>query len=97
MVCVESSKTNALTMRSKLLEQLATSLQQGNVVLLDPIASLCDAKVCRLAEAGEANFRDISHLSHTASLRFTPDIRVALAALAAPVIGPAGNAPTSGE
>lgn len=79
-----SSQANALAMRTKLREQLAEPLCKGQVYLLDPVASLCDDKVCRLAQAGEANFRDTSHLSQVASLRFGAGIQAALAALAAP-------------
>jgi len=79
-----SSQANALTLRAQLREQLAEPICQGQVVLLDPVAQLCDDKVCRLAQAGEANFRDISHLSHQATLQFTPALQQALAVLSKP-------------
>lgn len=80
-----SSQTNALAMRTRLREKLAVPLCLGQMYLLDPIASLCDDQVCRLAQAGEANFRDTSHLSQVASLRFGTGIQAALAVLSAPV------------
>lgn len=76
-----SSQANALAMRTRLRVELADQVCQGQVVLLDPIRSLCDDKVCRLAQGGEANFRDVSHLSQQASLQFTQPIQVALSAL----------------
>ncbi|TXT41323.1 MAG: hypothetical protein FD135_379 [Comamonadaceae bacterium] len=80
-----SSQANALSMRAQLREKLAQPLCQGQVVLLDPIPSLCDDQVCRLAQDGEANFRDISHLSQQASLKFVPEMQAALTALTLPV------------
>ncbi|BCO27626.1 hypothetical protein MIZ03_2515 [Rhodoferax lithotrophicus] len=76
-----SSQANALAIRTRLRVELADQVCRGQVVLLDPIGSLCDDKVCRLAQGGEANFRDVSHLSQQASLQFTQPIQVALSAL----------------
>lgn len=70
-----------LLMRDSLQRELADLVRAGRVQLLDPMARLCDTQVCRLAEDGEVNFRDTSHLSHTASLRFTPEFRAAFLAL----------------
>jgi hypothetical protein len=72
-------------MRAQLREKLAQPLCLGQVVLLDPIPSLCDDQVCRLAQGGEANFRDVSHLSQQTSLKFVPAIQTALTALTQPV------------
>ncbi len=80
-----ATQQHALAMRQTLQAELAEPLCRGQVVLFDPMQALCDAQVCRLAENGEANFRDASHLSHTASLRYTPALRTALAQLQQPL------------
>lgn len=86
-----SSQTNALTMRAGLRDQLAGFICRGEVALLDPMVNLCDGQVCRLAQGGEANFRDISHLSQWASMRFSDSIQHALAALAVPSLKPSSS------
>lgn len=80
-----SSQANALQLRAHLQQQLAEPICQGQVVLLDPMARLCDDQVCRLAQAGEANFRDTSHLSHQATLGFAPALQQALRVLDKPL------------
>lgn len=73
-----SKQTASVNIRETLRHDLLDDLRSGQVQLLDPMAKLCDARVCRLAEGGESNFRDVSHLSHIASLRFTTDFQHAL-------------------
>lgn len=82
------SQSNALSMRTLLRDQLAGEICRGEVLLLDPIPRLCDDQVCRLAQGGEANFRDTSHLSQLASMRFSGDFGTALVALSAPLANP---------
>lgn len=89
MVVPLAAQSGPLAMRQTLLTELAEPLRQGRVQLLDPLARLCDDQVCRLAQAGEVNFRDISHLSQSAALRFTPDVQAALLALRQPGSNPA--------
>jgi hypothetical protein len=81
MVVPISSQHSALDMRTRLQTELAAPLRSGQVVLLDPMRQLCDESACRLVEAAQSNFRDTSHLSHTATLRFTQDLLAALQAL----------------
>lgn len=55
-----SSQANALAIRTRLRVELADQVCRGQVVLLDPIGSLCDDKVCRLAQGVKL----ISGMSH---------------------------------
>jgi len=76
-----ATQAGVLAVRETLLQELAEPMRLGQVQWLDPFVKLCDVQGCRLAEGGEANFRDTSHLSHSASLRFTVDFQSALLAL----------------
>lgn len=67
-----------LDLRDKLRSQLSEQIQAGNVVLIDPIATLCDTKECRLVEQGVCYFRDASHVSQAGAMLFTPDFLLAL-------------------
>jgi hypothetical protein len=76
-----STQSGVLALRQSLLKELSDPLRLGQVQFLDPLIKLCDSQNCRLAEGGEANFRDISHLSQRTSLKFAPDFQSALQAL----------------
>jgi peptidoglycan/LPS O-acetylase OafA/YrhL len=74
-------QAKAFDARDRLQVELAGLISDGRVALVDPLQRLCDADRCRLVQEGRSNFRDESHLSHAASLDFTPDFLAAYSKL----------------
>ena len=73
-----NSQNSSLQIMMLLRTQLAAEVKSGNLILIDPFKTLCDAKLCYLVKNGVSNYGDISHLSKTGSLLFTTEFAAAL-------------------
>ena len=73
-----TSQKGALQTLLLLKAQLASEIESGNIVLIDPFQTLCDDRQCYLVQNGLSNFGDISHLSQKGSLLFVPAFLSAL-------------------
>ncbi len=73
-----TSQAESFGTAAVLRSRLAGPIKAHRLVLIDPLSKLCDETQCWLVQNGRSNFRDESHLSHSASMQFTGDIASAL-------------------
>lgn len=78
MTVTASSQSHQRAAHDELLVLLGEQINARKVVVLDPMARLCDGAVCRLIENGVSFYRDTAHLSEAGALLFTEDFAKAL-------------------
>ena len=76
-----ASQSEPRLVRDELQAVFSEQIQARQVVLVDPLAQLCDAAGCYLVENGVCYFRDTAHLSQAGSMLFKANFAKALKAI----------------